>query len=76
MEFLFFTGYLKKVGERREERTIYITMTVPNEEVAYIYENSVLAWFDKKVKNSDRKPLYKSLLSGDAGRIRAIPSEI
>lgn len=70
--FLFFTGYLKKAGERREERRVYITMTVPNEEVAYIYENSVLAWFDKKIKNSDRKPLYKSLLSGDAASLEEI----
>lgn len=70
--FLFFTGYLKKIGERREERTIYVKMKVPNEEIACIYENSVLAWFDKKVKASDRKPLFEALLSGDCDSIEAI----
>ena len=63
--FLFFTGYLKKVEERREERKIYIKMKIPNEEVAYIYENSVLAWFDRKIKSIDRTPLLTAMEKGD-----------
>lgn len=31
---LFFTGYLKKAGERQEGRTHYLKMEIPNEEVA------------------------------------------
>lgn len=30
--FLFFTGYLKKCGERQNGRTLYLTMAIPNEE--------------------------------------------
>ncbi|MDE6760051.1 MAG: AAA family ATPase [Lachnospiraceae bacterium] len=35
--FLFFAGYLKKIKEQFEEETIYLTLTVPNKEVAGIY---------------------------------------
>ena len=40
--FLFFTGYLKKLREFQEEENIYIEMTIPNREVRYIYKNTVL----------------------------------
>lgn len=35
--FLFFTGYLKKVGERFHEENIYLELAVPNVEVRSIY---------------------------------------
>lgn len=63
--FLFFTGYLKKVGERREGRSHYLTMKIPNEEVAGIYEHAVLSWFDRKLKTVDFSPLKHALESGD-----------
>ena len=63
--FLFFTGYLKKSGERQEGRTQYLTMSIPNEEIAYIYENIVLSWFDKKIRKTDMTPLLKAMEEGD-----------
>ncbi len=63
--FLFFTGYLKKCGERQEGRTLYLSMSVPNEEIAYIYENTVLTWFDKKIRKTDLIPLWKAIEEGD-----------
>ncbi len=30
--FLFFTGYLKKISERKEENKLYVTMKIPNTE--------------------------------------------
>ncbi|MCM1259205.1 MAG: ATP-binding protein [Roseburia sp.] len=63
--FLFFTGYLKKVRERFEGRTIYLTMTIPNEEIAYIYENTIASWFDKKIKGADISPLINAMEQGD-----------
>ena len=44
--FLFFTGYLKKVGERLEDVTTYVTLGIPNLEVKYIYKNTILTWFE------------------------------
>ena len=63
--FLFFTGYLKKVSERQEIRTQYLTMAIPNDEVAYIYENTILSWFDKKIRKTDMTPLLKAMEDGD-----------
>ena len=34
--FLFFTGYLKKIREQQEGETIYMEMAIPNSEVRYI----------------------------------------
>lgn len=65
--FLFFTGYLKKTNERMEGNVRYISMTIPNEEVRYIYKNTVLAWFDQKLRKKDFSNLYKSITDGNAG---------
>lgn len=70
--FLFFTGYLKKTAERFENRMIYLTLTIPNEEVAYIYENTIREWFDQKIEKLDRKPLHQALLGGGCDEIQQI----
>ena len=48
--FLFFTGYLKLVSRRLEGRMQIAELAIPNEEVACIYENTILEWFDDSVK--------------------------
>ena len=63
--FLFFTGYMKKVSERREDKYIYLTMKIPNAEIACIYESQIRGWFDKQVKDTDRGVLNKAVLEGD-----------
>ena len=55
--FLFFTGYLKKLREFQEEENIYIEMTIPNREVRYIYKNTVLHWFEEKTEKKELSPL-------------------
>lgn len=64
--FLFFTGYLKKTGERMEENVHYVRMAIPNEEVRYIYKNTVLSWFDRQVRGRDLTEFYRSLIDGEA----------
>ena len=39
--FLFFTGYLKKVGEQKDGNNLKLEMKIPNIEIATIYENSI-----------------------------------
>ena len=63
--FLFFTGYLKKISERKEERNIYLEMALPNEEIGYVYENTILEWFDKRLRATDLNNLHKAILEGD-----------
>ena len=63
--FLFFTGYLKKVGERKEGNNLKLEMKIPNIEIATIYENSISYWFDQRMKATDRSPLKYALEAGD-----------
>lgn len=77
--FLFFTGYLKKIRQRQEGETIYMEMGIPNSEVRYIYKNEVLRWFEEKIdKKTEKKelgPLYESLLNEDTEKMEEILSE-
>ena len=63
--FLFFTGYLKKVGERKEGNHLKLEMKIPNIEIATIYENSISYWFEQRMKATDRSPLKHALETGD-----------
>ena len=70
--FLFFTGYMKKVSERRDDNNediIYLTMKIPNIEIRSIYTNQIRGWFDKQVKNEDRSVLHKAVIDGDTDAI-------
>ncbi len=67
--FLFFTGYLKAVSQRLEEETIYLTMTVPNKEVNYIYKNTIRTWFDESVRKVDFQPFYQAMREQDARKM-------
>ena len=62
--FLFFTGYLKVVSKRFEDRRIYLTMSIPNDEVLTIYEDTIREWFDRQTKAIDFQPFYRAVLDG------------
>ncbi|MBR1628110.1 MAG: AAA family ATPase [Lachnospiraceae bacterium] len=63
--FLFFTGYLRKVSERTEGRDIYLTMRIPNQEICSIYENQIRGWFEEIVKKTDQSKFYQAVLERD-----------
>ena len=65
--FLFFTGYLKKISERKDEsgENLYLSMAIPNTEIKTIYNNSISYWFDQRIKELDRNPLKAALETGD-----------
>ncbi len=67
--FLFFTGYMKKVSERKVGEDIYLTMKIPNVEIRSIYKNQIREWFEAQVKETDRRVLYKAVLEGDTDGI-------
>lgn len=64
--FLFFTGYLKTVSQRSEENEIYLTLKIPNEEIRYIYRNTIKEWFEQKIKVLDFRPMYEAVFKGDS----------
>ncbi len=51
--FLFFTGYLKKINEKQDEEIRYIEMAILNREVRYIYKRTILTWFEEKVEEKE-----------------------
>ena len=63
--FLFFTGYLKTVEKDFIEQQIYLYMTIPNEEILYIYKNNIQDWFEQRINQQDLSCLIKALEDGD-----------
>lgn len=68
--FLFFTGYLKKVSMSLRGDSRYVELAIPNREVRYIYNNTIINWFQSKIKEKNLSELYQGLLSGDAKRFQ------
>lgn len=67
--FLFFTGYLKAVGQRFETDTIYLTMKLPNMEIRYIYRYTIREWFTQRIRQADFTELYRNILEGRCEKI-------
>lgn len=65
--FMFFTGYFRKVSERMDvQDKLWVIFAIPNKEVKYIFRTKILAWFEEKVKIKDRTRLFQALLDHDA----------
>ena len=63
--FLFFTGYMRKVSERTEGEDVFLTMRIPNKEIRSIYRNQIRDWFDHVVKETDRNAFHQAVLDHD-----------
>ncbi len=66
--FMFFTGYFKKVSERMDEKTnqLFVEFSIPNKEVKYIFRTKILSWFQEKIEEKDLSLLYTALVNKDA----------
>ena len=74
--FLYFTGYMKKISERLDGRKIYATLKIPNQEICSIYENQISDWFKGVVKKHSTDPLYKAILEKDTEGIENFVSDL
>ncbi|WP_026889575.1 AAA family ATPase [Clostridium beijerinckii] len=64
--FMFFTGYFKKVNERMDsEDNHYLELSIPNREVKYIFKSKILKWFQDKVKARDLTRMYTAIINGE-----------
>jgi len=64
--FLYLTGYLKKVSEEFKDRTTYLELAIPNEELRYIYDRQISEWFEEVVlRETDFEALYEGVRLGD-----------
>lgn len=73
--FLYFTGYLKSVGESFRNGQVYVRLAIPNQEILAIYRNSVMDWFRISIESADLSPLRQALENGDCDTIGNIVSE-
>lgn len=72
--FMFFTGYFRKVSERVDEDNMrYLTLAVPNEEIRYLFKNKVKMWFDAQIKERDLSRLHNAVINKD---IQTVESEL
>lgn len=65
--FMFFTGYFKKMNEWVDERTNqkFLKLAIPNREVKYIFRTKILSWFHEKIEGKDLSNLYTALINKD-----------
>jgi hypothetical protein len=68
--FLFFTGYLKKVGERNEGVHWFLELSIPNMELQYVYETQIQEWFEEHIKERDFHVLFNAVLEGNAETVQ------
>ena len=63
--FMFFTGYFKKISERMDENTqeSFVELAIPNLEVKYIFRTKVLKWFNEQIKLYDMTKLFNAIVN-------------
>lgn len=61
--FMFFTGYFRKIREWMTETTIYAELAIPNKEVKYIFQQKIQKWFRDRLKGRDMHALHNAVLS-------------
>ena len=69
---LYLTGYLtqkKGIEYRGELPEGTVALTIPNEEILYIFETTISKWFDESAKKWNREALFDAVWSGDSESI-------
>ncbi len=73
--FLYFTGYLTKSEEFMKEDMIWLKVRIPNVEVKTVYKNSILSWFQERLKIYNFHDLYRAMEEGDTAKMQEILGE-
>ena len=74
--FLFFTGYLKKVGESMSGVKIILDLAIPNLELQYTYETKIEEWFKEQISEKKLDAFYNAILTGDVETFQKEFSEL
>ncbi|WP_297712896.1 AAA family ATPase [Clostridium sp.] len=63
--FMFFTGYFKKISERMDENTQenFVELAIPNLEVKYIFRTKILKWFNEQIKLYDMTKMFNAIVN-------------
>lgn len=62
---LVFAGYLKARNMEQEHRARTYELSIPNEEVAYVYERFIKDWVREQIPESELNPMLAALTQGD-----------
>ena len=71
----FFSGYLKCVEVLPDPRKLRCRLAVPNEEVAYIFENLVSNWLEDAFENRKLETMLRALVKGDIETFQRLLNE-
>lgn len=63
--FLFFSGYLTFKNSRIINRKPTVDFLIPNEEVRYFFESTILSWIQQQAGEIEYNYMLKSLVAGD-----------
>lgn len=74
--FMFFTGYFRKVSERFQGVHKYVELTIPDKEVLYIFNRHITNWTNVKIRQWDRSALLKAVLDHDTEVMAGAISDI
>jgi len=76
--FMFFTGYLKKIGEGRlgENGGLTFDLSIPNVELKYIYATKIREWFNESVAGKNLDMFYNAILGGNVEVFQAELSKL
>ena len=69
VNWLLLPGACSTLPSRQADRTIYLTLRIPNEEILSIYENTIREWFNQRVKTADFRLFYEAVLTGKSEQI-------
>lgn len=70
--FLYFTGYLKKVSASLQQETIYMELQIPNLEIKKIYKDKILDWFQEQKKSFPLEKLHTAVQEGNPEQMQEI----
>ncbi len=74
--FLFFTGYMRKVSERAVSDDVYLTMCIPNREIRGIYSHQISHWFEEIVRQTDQNDFRQAVINRDTGTMENFLTEL
>jgi hypothetical protein len=63
--FLLFTGYLKVIGKKIKNKRLWCELKIPNIEVEYFYEETIMEWFKGSTSNEKMEEMLEGLINGD-----------
>ena len=63
--FLLFSGYLTYSNKRIVRNHVFCELSIPNREVAYVFEDIIMGWIEQGVHLDDYEQMLKALVEGD-----------